>query len=105
MKLEYPMNDSLPNIEHSRDRFLAKLFAYQKQAERNAKDEDFELLYAYGTLSCEKFWYTFWMHAGLVTGQIAGEIEGISRCIEQLYGVLNEESLKLQWQRHACCIS
>jgi hypothetical protein len=48
MKLEYPMSDSLPNIEHSRDRFLAKLFAYRKQPEQNAKDEDFELLYAYG---------------------------------------------------------
>lgn len=33
---------------------------------------------------------------GLVTGQIADEIEGISRCIEQLYGILNEESLKLR---------
>jgi hypothetical protein len=48
MKLEYPMNDSLPNIEHSRDRFLAKLFAYRKLPDRIAKDEDFELLYAYG---------------------------------------------------------
>lgn len=35
-------------------------------------------------------------NTGLVTGQIAGEIEGISRCIEQLYGVLNEDSLKLR---------
>jgi hypothetical protein len=82
MKLEYPMNDSLPNIEHARDRFLAKLFAYRRQADKKVKatDEDFELLYAYG----------------LVTGQIADEIEGISRCIEQLYGILNEDSLKLR---------
>jgi hypothetical protein len=50
MKLEYPMNDSLPSIEHARDRFLAKLFAYRRQAEKKvrATDEDFELLYAYG---------------------------------------------------------
>jgi hypothetical protein len=53
MKLEYPMNDSLPNIEHARDRFLAKLFAYRRQAEKKvrATDEDFELLYAYGMSS------------------------------------------------------
>jgi hypothetical protein len=44
------MNDSLPNIEHARDRFLAKLFAYRRQEEKKVKatDEDFELLYAYG---------------------------------------------------------
>jgi hypothetical protein len=33
---------------------------------------------------------------GLVTGQIASEIQILSRCIEQLYGTLNEDSLKLQ---------
>ncbi|KAF2670842.1 hypothetical protein BT63DRAFT_453207 [Microthyrium microscopicum] len=82
MKLEYPMNDTLPNIEHARDRFLAKLFACRKQEnlEKKATDEDFEVLYAYG----------------LVTGQIADEIEGIGKCIEQLYGVLDEDSLKLR---------
>jgi hypothetical protein len=51
MRLEYPMNDSLPNIEHSRDRFLAKLFAYRKLPERSAKDDDYELFYAYGIMS------------------------------------------------------
>jgi hypothetical protein len=51
MKLEYPMNDSLPNVEHARDRFLSRLFAYRKQPERHANDEDYELLYAYGVLS------------------------------------------------------
>jgi len=30
MKLEYPMNDSLPNIEHARDRFLAKTLCLSK---------------------------------------------------------------------------
>lgn len=33
---------------------------------------------------------------GLVTGQIAAEIQGIGRCIEQIYGVLDEDSLKLR---------
>jgi hypothetical protein len=52
MKLEYPMNDALPNITHSRDRFLAKLFAYRKQVDQIAKDDDYELLYTYGTSFC-----------------------------------------------------
>ncbi len=47
MKLEYPINDSLPNIE-------------------------------------------------LVTGQIAKEIERVGHLIERLYGVLNEDNLKLE---------
>lgn len=50
MKLEYPINDSLPNIEHTRDRLLAKVFEFRANAVGNelATDEDFELLYAYG---------------------------------------------------------
>jgi hypothetical protein len=97
MKLEYPMIDSLPNIEHARDRFLAKLFAYRRQEAKKVKatDEDFELLYAYGVS------HSFndnppLIYLGLVTGQIADDIEGISRYIEQLYGILNEDSLKLR---------
>jgi len=50
MKLEYPINDSLPNIEHTRDRLLAKVYDFRAYVagEDFAKDEDFELLYAYG---------------------------------------------------------
>ena len=50
MKLEYPINDSLPNIEHTRDRLLAKVFDFRAHAvgDHFATDEDFELLYAYG---------------------------------------------------------
>jgi hypothetical protein len=32
----------------------------------------------------------------LVTGQIAKEIEEVERLIERLYGVLNEDNLKLE---------
>jgi hypothetical protein len=39
---------------------------------------------------------SFLHSAGLVTGQIGDEIKAIGRSIEQLYGVLNEDSLKLQ---------
>jgi hypothetical protein len=50
MKLEYPITDAVPSIEHTRDRFLAQLFDYRKHAEGKdaATDEDYELLYAYG---------------------------------------------------------
>ena len=50
IKLEYPLNDVLPNIEHTRDRLLAKIFEFRRDAEKAglANDEDYELLYAYG---------------------------------------------------------
>lgn len=50
MKLAYPLNDVLPNIEHTRDRLLAKVFEFRRTALGNmvAKDDDYELLYAYG---------------------------------------------------------
>lgn len=50
MKLRYPLTDVLPNIEHTRDRLLAKMFMYRKAHESadGFSDEDFALLYAYG---------------------------------------------------------
>jgi hypothetical protein len=50
MKLAYPLNDVLPNIEHTRDRLLAKVFEFRQTGLGKviAKDEDYELLYAYG---------------------------------------------------------
>ncbi|KAF2495118.1 hypothetical protein BU16DRAFT_486353 [Lophium mytilinum] len=82
MKLEYPLNDALPNIEHTRDRLLAKVFEFRKSGEEREKatDEDYELLYAYA----------------LVTGQLAQDITVVGQEIEQLYGILNEDDLKLQ---------
>ncbi|KAK4992894.1 hypothetical protein LTR50_000800 [Elasticomyces elasticus] len=52
MKLEYPLNDVLPSIEHTRDRLLAKVFEFRKSGEGRAlaTEQDYELLYAYGTL-------------------------------------------------------
>jgi hypothetical protein len=53
MKLGYPLNDNLPNVEHARDRLLARLFHYRKdlEASRSSTDEDYALLYAYGMYS------------------------------------------------------
>ncbi|KAL3457723.1 transcriptional regulator of RNA polII, SAGA, subunit-domain-containing protein [Aspergillus heterothallicus] len=49
MKLEYPLNDNLPNVEHARDRLLARLFHYRNdlEASQSSTDEDYALLYAY----------------------------------------------------------
>jgi len=50
MKLAYPLNDVLPNIDHTRDRLLAKVFEFRQTGIGKvvAKDADYELLYAYG---------------------------------------------------------
>jgi hypothetical protein len=81
MKLEYPLVDNLPNVEHARDRLLARLFHYRKNSEisKSSTDEDYSLLYAYV----------------LVTGQLSREIEGISEEIGRLFGVLDESAVKL----------
>ncbi|KAF2267405.1 hypothetical protein CC78DRAFT_490269 [Lojkania enalia] len=82
MKLAYPLNDVLPNVEHTRDRLLAKIFEFRRigLGKVVAADEDYELLYAYA----------------LVTGQLAHDLGIIGQEIEKLYGVLNEDDLKLQ---------
>ena len=48
MKLEFPLNDALPNTTNARDRFLAQIFRFRKRDGSCATDQDFELLYAYG---------------------------------------------------------
>ena len=51
MKLEYPLDEALPSIEHTRDRLLARIFDYRKTTrakDGSLDDEDFALLYAYG---------------------------------------------------------
>lgn len=89
MKLEYPLNDALPNTTNARDRLLAKIFQYRKTAACEeegeevkvfATDEDYEMLYAYT----------------LVTGQLAEEIKIVEKEIEQLFGIMDEELLVLQ---------
>ncbi|KZF20086.1 hypothetical protein L228DRAFT_256962 [Xylona heveae TC161] len=81
VKLEYPINDALPNTENARDRLLTKIFDYRRTSAEapGVSDEDFALLYAYA----------------LVTGQISHEIASVSKDIEKLFGVLNEDALKL----------
>lgn len=81
IKLEYPLNDVLPNIEDSRDRLLAKISEYRRTGEGRevTTEQDYEMLYAYV----------------LVTGQLAQDLEAVGRECEELFGTLNEENLKL----------
>ncbi|KAJ5102840.1 hypothetical protein N7532_003369 [Penicillium argentinense] len=81
MKLEYPLSDVLPSIEHARDRLLARIYRYRQdhEASRLTTDEDCALLYAYI----------------LVTGQLSQEITEIIAEIGQLFGVLSEDVVQL----------
>lgn len=56
MRLEYPLSDNLPSVEHARDRLLARLFRYRKEMDtsRLSTDEDYALLYAYGKFMVEQ---------------------------------------------------
>lgn len=49
MKLEYPLSDVLPSIDHARDRLLARIYRYRQDQEMSllTTDEDSALLYAY----------------------------------------------------------
>jgi hypothetical protein len=55
MKLEYPLNNALPSIEHSRDRLLARIFHYRQDKAESSKttDGDYAMLYAYGRSLCD----------------------------------------------------
>ncbi|CAD6505189.1 BgTH12-00684 [Blumeria graminis f. sp. triticale] len=86
LKIEYPMSDALPSILQVRDRLLSKIFKYRKtsvDAELTGvlmlKDEDYESLYAFI----------------LVTGQLAEDFNKVEKQIINLYGVMNEDILRL----------
>ncbi|KAK4545151.1 hypothetical protein LTR36_003702 [Oleoguttula mirabilis] len=82
VKLEYPLNDVLPSIDHTRDRLLGKISEFRRSGEgrEGTSEQDYELLYAYV----------------LVTGQLSQDIQVVSAEIQTLFGVLDEEKLKLQ---------
>ena len=50
VKLQFPLNDALPNTDSSRDRLLAKVFKFRQghNEESSSHDEDYALLYCYG---------------------------------------------------------
>lgn len=82
------MTYGLPGTATVRDRLLAKIFTYRRDvlgegrddSSVAAKDEDYEILYAYI----------------LVTGQLAEEIGKVEKEVEDLFGIMDEQMLKLQ---------
>ncbi|KIW10116.1 hypothetical protein PV08_11076 [Exophiala spinifera] len=82
MKLEYSIaSDALPNIEHTRDRLLARIFAYRRNdaQEQRSTDEDYSLFFTYA----------------LVTGQLNLGIQDVLKDLGELFGVMDEEALRL----------
>ena len=87
LKLEFPLNDAIPDTSNARDRLLAKIFNYRKNVASTeedpnkpvVKDEDYEMIYAYI----------------LVTGQLAEELKRVEKEIEDLFGVMDENLFKL----------
>jgi uncharacterized membrane protein YgaE (UPF0421/DUF939 family) len=83
MKLEFAITSkTMPSIDSSRDKLLARVFEYRKEdvQEQQTKDEDYSLLYTYA----------------LVTGQLNLGVQDALQEVENLFGVLDEEALRLQ---------
>ncbi|AEO55871.1 hypothetical protein MYCTH_2300145 [Thermothelomyces thermophilus ATCC 42464] len=110
LMLEYPLTDAIPSVTRPRDRLLGKIFQFRKEHQHdaagegvdgtsngndssvagsrglgqlrhvNVQERDYALLYAYA----------------LVTGQVAEELKAVAKEIEDLFGVLDNETLLLQ---------
>lgn len=89
--LEYPLTDAIPSIDKTKDRLLGRIYQFRKehaasrQKDNNgsaaeADEKDYALLYAYT----------------LVTSQVAAELNNVKVEIENLFGILHEESLLLE---------
>lgn len=88
--LEYPLTDAIPSIDSAKDRLLGRIYQFRKDHAANrladngtaaiADEKDYALLYAYT----------------LVTSQVAEELNNVKEEIENLFGILHEESLLLE---------
>lgn len=91
--LEYPLTDAIPSIDKNKDRLLGRIYQFRKDHAASrlggnsnngsaavADEKDYALLYAYT----------------LVTGQVAAEMDKVKAEIENLFGILHEESLLLE---------
>ncbi|KAI7537215.1 hypothetical protein KC316_g15989, partial [Hortaea werneckii] len=74
VKMEYPLNDVMPSIDHTRDRLLARISEFRRSGEGRevATEQDYELLYAYV----------------LVTGQLSEDIRAVSAELQTMFGTL-----------------
>lgn len=88
--LEYPLTDAIPSIDKNKDRLLGRIYQFRKDHAASrlvdngnaaiADEKDYALLYAYT----------------LVTAQVAAELNKVKDEIENLFGILHEESLLLE---------
>jgi hypothetical protein len=88
--LEYPLTDAVPSIDKNKDRLLGRIYEFRKEHAASrlvdngraaiADEKDYALLYAYT----------------LVTSQVAAELNKVKDEIENLFGILHEESLLLE---------
>lgn len=90
------MSDVLPNIEHARDRLLARISRFRQdgEASRATVDEDYALLYSYSECAFPQRGCRL-TGVVLVTGQISKEIMEIMEGIRGLFGMLDEEVVRL----------
>ncbi|KAJ4347011.1 uncharacterized protein N0V89_010945 [Didymosphaeria variabile] len=96
MKLEYPLNAVLPNVERTRDRLLAKVFEFRRSGlgKVAAKDEDYELLYTYGRYSVPARGRRVADRGlALVTGQLGRDLAIIGREVEKLVNLRTQKRL------------
>lgn len=108
MMLEYPLTDALPSVVGTRDRLLGKIFQFRKEhplpleLEREREREgpsatgDGSSLGSLSHVNVEERDYALLYAYALVTGQVAEELRMVAKEIENLFGVLDQESLLLQ---------
>lgn len=102
MMLEYPLTNAVPNITSLRNNLLRKVFQFRKAHENQAQEEEgpaderaVEGGVAVGVQADEKDYALMYAYV-LVTGQVADELKVFEREIQDLYGVLDEDSVLLE---------
>ncbi|KAM0459372.1 hypothetical protein ACHAPV_005557 [Trichoderma viride] len=91
--LEYPLTDSIPTIDRTRDRLLNKIYEYRKKhMEMNLRNNDED---ATQTMTEERDFALLYAYT-LVTAQVAAELKKIKLEIEALFGVLHQDELLLE---------
>ena len=92
--MEYPLNDVMPSIDHTRDRLLARISEFRRSGEGRevATEQDYELLYAYGRsirlIFAMPFSRLLTPPVVLVTGQLSEDIRAVSAELQTMFGTL-----------------
>jgi len=101
IKLECSMaSDAVPSTDRARDRLLARIFVYRKDDAQRTESEtqiggEPQVVESMGPKTTDEDYGLLYTYA-LVTGQLGVEIATCMKEVENLFGVLDEESLMLQ---------